>query len=61
MRLRENGYYNYENVRRWGRRFAPDPETGESRGLAALKTLYVPINISNTHWIFIIVEVENDK
>ena len=57
-RLRENGYYNYENVRRWGRRFAPDPETGEPRGLAALKTLYVPINISNNHWIFILVDVE---
>ena len=57
-RLWEDGYYNYDNVKRWGRRFAPDPETGQPRGLAALKTLYVPINISNSHWIFILVDVE---
>ena len=31
---------------------------GRPRGLAALKTLYVPINISNNHWIFILVDVE---
>ena len=57
-RLWQDGYYNYDKVKRWGRRFAPDPETGKPRGLAALKTLYVPINISNSHWIFILVGVE---
>ena len=44
-RLREDGVYDYENVRRLGRKF--------SGVLAALKTLYVPIDISNTHWVFI--------
>ena len=58
QRLRENGVYNYENVRRRGRNFPRgNPITGESGGLAALKTLYVPIDISNTHWIFIKVDV----
>ena len=47
--LIDPGEYNYRNMRGWGRRIRG--------GLAKLKVLYVPINIGNTHWIFIRVDV----
>ena len=41
--------YNYESVRAFMLRQLNDYEDG----IASLKQLFVPINISNTHWIFL--------
>ena len=57
-----DGEYNYEHVKRWGRKFPKaNLVTRDPGGLAALTTLYVPINIGNQHWIFLKVDVQGKK
>jgi sentrin-specific protease 1 len=44
--------YNYQRVRNWGRRNAPEAD------IFRLETLFIPININNCHWASAVIDFQ---
>lgn len=50
-KLMENGQYNYAQVKRWSKKF----------DVFALNRVFIPINLSNTHWVMAVVYVQKKE
>ena len=54
--------FSYEEVRNWGANIGYEvSESGQNIGLRSLAQLFVPINIANTHWIFLRVLIQQRR
>ena len=54
--------FSYEEVRNWGANIGYEfSESGQNIGLRSLAQLFVPINITNTHWIFLRVLIQQRR